>query len=122
MATVEADGTITLLGRGSACINTAGEKVFPEEVEDAIRSHPSVHDVAVVGVPDARFGELVCALVEPRPGATIDQAEIVAHVKSGLAGYKAPKHVLCVESVTRGPNGKLDYRSLRELAQQLLSV
>jgi acyl-CoA synthetase (AMP-forming)/AMP-acid ligase II len=122
MATVDADGTITLLGRGSACINTAGEKVFPEEVEDAIRSHPSVNDVAVVGVPDARFGELVCALVEPRPGATIDQAAIVAHVKSGLAGYKAPKHVLSVASVTRGPNGKLDYRSLRELARQLLSV
>ena len=121
-ATVEADGTVTLLGRGSACINTAGEKVFPEEVEDVIRTHPSVNDVAVVGVADARYGEMVCALVEPRPGASVDHDTIVAHVKSSLAGYKAPKHVLPVESVTRGPNGKLDYRALKELATQLLSA
>ena len=120
-ATVESDGTVTLLGRGSACINTAGEKVFPEEVEDAIRTHPSVNDVAVVGVPDAKYGETVCALVEARPGATIDEAAIITHVKTGLAGYKAPKHVLTVDSVTRGPNGKLDYKALKERAKQLLA-
>ena len=120
-ATVEADGTITLLGRGSACINTAGEKVFPEEVEDAIRTHRSVNDVAVVGIADAKYGEMVCALVEARPGASIDEAEIIAHVKASLAGYKAPKHVLRVESVARGPNGKLDYRALKARAAELLS-
>ena len=120
-ATVEADGTVTLLGRGSACINTAGEKVFPEEVEDVIRTHPSVNDVAVVGVADPKYGEMVCALVEARPGATIDESAIVAHVKASLAGYKAPKHVLSVDSVTRGPNGKLDYRALKQRATELLT-
>ncbi|TML08697.1 MAG: acyl-CoA synthetase [Actinobacteria bacterium] len=119
-ATVEADGTITLLGRGSASINTAGEKVFPEEVEDAIRTHESVDDVAVVGIADPKYGEIVCALVEARPGASIDEAAIIAHVKARLAGYKAPKHVLSVDSVTRGPNGKLDYRALKDRAIQLL--
>jgi len=121
-ATVEADGTVTLLGRGSACINTAGEKVFPEEVEDVIRTHPSVNDVAVVGVADPKYGEMVTALVEARPGAIIDESAIVAHVKASLAGYKAPKHVLSVDSVTRGPNGKLDYRALKERATELLRV
>jgi acyl-CoA synthetase (AMP-forming)/AMP-acid ligase II len=121
-ATVEADGTVTLLGRGSACINTAGEKVFPEEVEDVIRTHPSVNDVAVVGVADAKYGEMVTALVEARPGALIDESAIVAHVKASLAGYKAPKHVLAVDSVTRGPNGKLDYRALKTRATELLSA
>ena len=120
-ATVDADGTVTLLGRGSACINTGGEKVFPEEVEDAIRTHPTVNDVAVVGVPDPRYGEMVCALVEPRLGATIDERAIIAHVKASLAGYKAPKHVLSVDSVSRGPNGKLDYRALKDRATQLLA-
>ena len=121
-ATVEGDGTVTLLGRGSACINTAGEKVFPEEVEDVIRTHPSVNDVAVVGVADAKYGEMVTALVEARPGAIIDESAIVAHVKASLAGYKAPKHVLAVDSVTRGPNGKLDYRALKTRATELLSA
>jgi len=121
-ATVEADGTVTLLGRGSACINTAGEKVFPEEVEDVIRTHPSVNDVAVVGVADPKYGEMVCALVEARPGETIDEPAIVAHVKASLAGYKAPKHILPVDSVTRGPNGKLDYRALKNQAAELLRV
>jgi acyl-CoA synthetase (AMP-forming)/AMP-acid ligase II len=120
-ATVEVDGTVTLLGRGSACINTAGEKVFPEEVEDVIRTHASVNDVAVVGVAHPKYGERVCALVEARPGATIEEPAIVAHVKASLAGYKAPKHVLPVDSVSRGPNGKLDYRSLRDLAAELLA-
>ncbi|MEO8693128.1 MAG: AMP-binding protein [Acidimicrobiales bacterium] len=121
-ATVETDGTVTLLGRGSACINTAGEKVFPEEVEDVIRTHPSVNDVAVVGVADPKYGEMVCALVEARPGAIIDELAIVAHVKASLAGYKAPKHVLPVDSVTRGPNGKLDYKGLKNRATELLGV
>jgi len=115
-ATVEADGTLKLLGRGSVCINTGGEKVFPEEVEEALKSHPAVRDAVVVGVPDARFGEAVCGLVEVRPAPAPTEAELVAWVKARLAGYKAPRRVLIVESVGRSPNGKADYRAARERA------
>jgi acyl-CoA synthetase (AMP-forming)/AMP-acid ligase II len=115
-ATVDADGTVRLLGRGSNCINTAGEKVYPEEVEEAVKTHPSVADAAVVGVPDERFGEAIVAVVEPAPGAELDEAAVIAHVKGRLAGYKAPKRVLAVESLGRAANGKVDYRRLRELA------
>ena len=121
-ATVEDDGTITLLGRGSACINTAGEKVFPEEVEDALRTHPDVEDVAVVGLADDRYGEKVGALVVMRPGSVFDPATLTAHVKSRLAGYKAPKQVYAVDSLGRGPNGKLDYRMLKQLAVGLATA
>jgi fatty-acyl-CoA synthase len=116
LATVDADGTIRLLGRGSNCINTAGEKVFPEEVEEALKSHPTVADAAVVGVPHERFGQAIVALVEPVAGAEPDPDELTVHVKGRLAGYKAPKLVSVMESVGRGPNGKLDYRHLREVA------
>jgi acyl-CoA synthetase (AMP-forming)/AMP-acid ligase II len=112
-AEVEPDGTVKLLGRGSQCINTGGEKVYPEEVEEALKLHPSVHDAAVVGVPDERFGEAILALVEPNPGATADEAELIAHVKEKLAAFKAPKRVLSVSTVARAANGKLDYRQLR---------
>ena len=118
-ATVEADGTIALLGRGSACINTAGEKVFPEEVEDALRTHVAIGDVAVVGLADDRYGERVCALVVMRPDCAFDPATLIAHVKSRLAGYKAPKQVFAVDSLGRGPNGKLDYRVLKARASDL---
>jgi acyl-CoA synthetase (AMP-forming)/AMP-acid ligase II len=111
-AEVDADGTVRLLGRGSQCINTGGEKVYPEEVEEALKLHPSVHDAAVVGVPDDRFGEAITALVEPNPGTSPDEADLIAHVKGRLAHYKAPKRVLLVDSVDRAANGKLDYRSL----------
>ena len=121
-ATVEGDGTITLLGRGSACINTAGEKVFPEEVEDALRTHRDVEDVAVVGLADDRYGEKVCALVVMRPDCVFDPVTLIAHVKSRLAGYKAPKLVYAVDSLGRGPNGKLDYRMLKELAVGLATI
>ena len=117
LATVEADGRIRLLGRGSNCINTAGEKVFPEEVEETLKTHPGVGDAAVVGVPHERFGQAIVALVEPRPGHCPDPDELVAHVKGRLAGYKAPKLVAVVDSVGRGANGKLDYRRLRTRAQ-----
>ncbi len=109
-ATVEADGTITLLGRGSVCINTGGEKVFPEEVEEALKTHPSVVDAIVVGVPDDRFGQSIAAVVETVQTATVDQAELIAHVKAQLAAYKAPRSVLAVSSLTRAPNGKVDYK------------
>jgi acyl-CoA synthetase (AMP-forming)/AMP-acid ligase II len=115
-ATVEADGTLRLLGRGSVVINTGGEKVYPEEVEEAIKEHPSVADAVVVGVPDERFGEAITALVEPRAGATVAEADIVAHVRSRLAAYKAPRRVLTVATVARAPNGKVDYKRLRDEA------
>jgi acyl-CoA synthetase (AMP-forming)/AMP-acid ligase II len=119
-AEIGADGTIRLLGRGSQCINTGGEKVYPEEVEEALKTHPSVADAAVVGVPDDRLGHAVTALVEPIPGASIDEASLVAHVKEHLAGYKAPKRVIRVASVARAANGKLDYRALATLAVERL--
>src|SRR6185295_2623900 len=93
-AEVEADGSLKLYGRGSQCINTGGEKVYPEEVEEALKLHPSIADAAVVGVPDERFGEAITALVEPHAGATIDEAELIAHVRTTLAAYKSPKRVL----------------------------
>lgn len=111
-AEVDADGTIRLLGRGSQCINTGGEKVYPEEVEEVLKLHVSVMDAAVVGLPDERFGQAITALVELHPGTTVDEAEVIAHVKQRLAAYKAPKRVLTIDTVGRAPNGKLDYKAL----------
>jgi acyl-CoA synthetase (AMP-forming)/AMP-acid ligase II len=119
-ATVDADGTVRLLGRGSQCINTGGEKVFPEEVEEVLKLHPSVADAAVVGVPDERFGEAIVAVVEPAPGSALDDATLIEHVKGRLAAYKAPKRIVTVDSVSRAANGKLDYRALTELALRSL--
>jgi fatty-acyl-CoA synthase len=112
-ATVEADGTLRLLGRGSVCINTGGEKVFPEEVEEVLKTHPDVRDAVAVGVPDDKWGEAICAMVEPVPGASIDEADVIAHVKSRLASFKAPKRVLAVDTIGRAPNGKVDYKRLK---------
>ena len=121
-AQVEADGTITLLGRGSVCINTGGEKVFPEEVEEALKLHDTVHDAVAVAVPDEKFGEIVTAMVELEPGATLDEAAIIAHVKSKLAAFKAPKHVLQVDSIGRAANAKVDYKRLKAEAIERLGV
>lgn len=115
-AQVRADGSIHLLGRGSSSINTAGEKVFPEEVEEALKTHPAVSDAAVVGVPDERFGEMVVAVVEPAAHGEPTEDELIAHVKSRLAGFKAPRRVRIVSSIGRAPNGKLDYRRHKEEA------
>jgi fatty-acyl-CoA synthase len=115
-ATVEADGTITLLGRGSVCINTAGEKVYPEEVEETLKLHPAVVDANVVGLPDERWGQAVTAVVGVRPGAEVAAAELIAHCKAHLAGYKCPKAVVPVERMQRGANGKPDYRWATEVA------
>ena len=115
-AVVELDGTITLLGRGSQCINTGGEKVFPEEVEEALKAHPSVEDAAVVGIPDERFGQAVTAIVQLADGHELDEPALVASVRSTLAGYKAPKRVIPVDDLGRAPNGKLDYKALATLA------
>ncbi len=120
-ATVEDDGTIRLLGRGSACINTGGEKVYPEEVELALRSHPDVADCVVVGVPDDRWGEMVVALVQPASGRTVDDIDadgLRAHCRATLAGYKVPKVVLALSSLQRSPAGKADYQLLRGIASE----
>jgi fatty-acyl-CoA synthase len=121
-ATVEADGTLVLLGRGSVCINTGGEKVYPEEVEEALKEHPSVRDAVIVGVPDERFGEAIAALVETQPGGSLDEDALVEHVKQRLAAYKAPKRVLTVDTIGRAPNGKVDYKRLRAEARELLGL
>ena len=113
-ALVEADGSITLLGRGSVSINTGGEKVFPEEVEECIKLLPQVRDAVVVGVPDERFGETVAAVVELVDGQTVTASDVTAHVRARLARHKAPRHVMVVDSVGRGPNGKADYLGLRK--------
>jgi len=115
-ATVAADGTIHLLGRGSVVINTGGEKVFPEEVEEVLKRHPSVTDAVAVGIPDDRFGEIVCAVVEPTAGAVVDAEEVRAFVGGQLARYKVPRRVVVVDSIGRSPAGKVDYRGLRDLA------
>lgn len=116
-ATVEADGALVMLGRGSQCINTGGEKVFPEEVEETLKRHPDVRDAAVVGLPDPRFGEVVSALVELQPGRAPPAPDaLVAHVRGQLAHYKAPRAIFYVDSVGRAPNGKLDYKALKAIA------
>jgi fatty-acyl-CoA synthase len=121
-ATVAADGTLELLGRGSVCINTGGEKVYPEEVEEALKEHPSVMDAVAVGVPDERFGEAITAMVQPtEAGAIVNEAELIAHVKTKLAAYKAPKRILTIETIGRAPNGKVDYKRLKALAVEELA-
>ncbi len=119
---VETDGTLTLLGRGSACINTAGEKVFPEEVEEALKTHPEVADALVVGVPDLRYGQAVVAVVEPRLGRAPDEAALRAHVRESLAGYKTPKRVFATARMFRGANGKADYKAALAFAREQLEI
>ena len=109
-ARIEADGTITLLGRGSGCINTGGEKVYPEEVEAAVKSHPDVFDVVVVGVPDARFTERVAAIVQPRAGRPPTLEDVATHCRTTIAGYKVPRELKVVDAIQRTPSGKADYR------------
>jgi len=121
-AEVNTDGTLKLLGRGSVCINTGGEKVFPEEVEEALKRHASVRDAVVVGVPDARFGERICAVVEPENGEAPTLPELSEYVRGQLAGYKAPRELVVVESIGRAPNGKVDYKAVKDLALAALGV
>jgi acyl-CoA synthetase (AMP-forming)/AMP-acid ligase II len=110
VARVENDGTITVLGRQSSCINTGGEKVYPGEVESILNSHPGVQDCLVVGVPDERWGQRVCALVQPRDGHTVSLEELQAHARGALAGYKIPRTLHLVKRIERHPTGKVDVR------------
>ena len=121
-ATVETDGSITLLGRGSACINSGGEKIFPEEVEEALKTHDSVYDCLVVGIADDRFGQKVTAVLSLAPGARFDEAALSDHVRSKLAAYKAPRAIVLVDEVPRAANGKAGYKAAREIALQRLQV
>jgi acyl-CoA synthetase (AMP-forming)/AMP-acid ligase II len=113
-ASIDEDGMITLLGRGSNCINSGGEKIYPEEVESALKRHPDVFDAVVLGVPDDRFTERVAAIVQPRPGRAPTVEELRVHCHTVIAGYKAPREVLLVETITRLATGKADYRWARE--------
>jgi acyl-CoA synthetase (AMP-forming)/AMP-acid ligase II len=121
-ATVAADGTITVLGRGSLCINTGGEKVFPDEVEAALKGHPAVADSLVVGVDDERFGQRVVALVQLRTGQDVGPEELQAHGHELLTGYKVPRQIIFVPEIVRSPSGKPDYRQARTVAEAHAAV
>ena len=120
-ATVESDGSIVLLGRGSACINSGGEKIYPEEVEEALKLHPAVLDCNVVGVPDERWGQAITAIVALADSNVTDD-RLIATVKETLAGYKAPKHIVRVDQILRSPNGKSDYRWATRTALEVLGL
>ncbi|MGA5064173.1 acyl-CoA synthetase [Streptomyces exfoliatus] len=117
MATVDGEGVVTVLGRGSQCINTGGEKVYPEEVEQALKSHPDVYDALVAGVPDARWGNHVAAVVQLRPDAPpLDLESLQTHCRPRLAGYKVPRQLVLTDRIQRSPSGKADYRWARSVA------
>ena len=117
-ARLELDGSMTLLGRGSQCINSGGEKIYPEEVEAALKGHPEVFDALVVGVADERWGQRVAAVVEPRPGATPTLEDLVEHCRTKVAGYKVPRQLHLVDRMPRHPSGKPDYRRARAVAEE----
>jgi acyl-CoA synthetase (AMP-forming)/AMP-acid ligase II len=121
-AIIDADGTMHLLGRGSVCINTGGEKVYPEEVEVVARAVTGIADCTVVGVPDDRFGNAVVAVVSRTPGSTVTAEELSSEMRKSLAAYKCPKHVVFVDSVYRSPSGKADYKITRETAMSALGI
>ena len=117
-AEVEADGTVTMLGRGSVSINSGGEKIYPEEVEAALKGHPDVFDALVVGVPDPRFGQHVAAVVHPREGAKPRLGDLDTFVRKEIAGYKVPRSLWLVDEVKRSPAGKPDYRWAKDVTEQ----
>ena len=119
---VEDDGSLTLLGRGSNCINTAGEKVYPEEVEEALKLHDTVADALVVGVKDAKWGQSITAVVQPNDGCMIDELELKKFSRKHLAAYKLPKQILVKGNLNRAPNGKADYKSIQEYAERQLGI
>jgi acyl-CoA synthetase (AMP-forming)/AMP-acid ligase II len=119
---VNADGTIVLHGRGSVCINTAGEKVFPEEVEETLKTHPAVADALVVGVPDEKWGESVTGVVRCEPDHVVSEEELRQHVRERLAGYKTPKRIVFIEQPMRAPNGKADYKRAKQAAMAVFGA
>lgn len=120
--TVEADGTLKLHGRGSVCINTAGEKVYSEEVEETLKLHPAVRDAVVVGIPDEKWGEAVTGLVEFEPGASADEGQLRDFVREKLAAFKVPKRVVFAPSVGRSPSGKADYKGAKTKVKEALGL
>ncbi len=110
---VESDGTLNLLGRGSACINSAGEKIYPEEVEEALKTHANVDDALVFGTDDEKWGQAVTAVVLLAEGNTVDEQELRLHVRTLLADYKTPKAIYAVNTMFRAPNGKADYKAAK---------
>ena len=120
-ATINADGTINLLGRGSNCINTAGEKVYPEEVEEAIKKHPNVYDCLVVGLQDDKYGQRVVAIASLEENSALEEGELIDFTREQLSGYKLPKQILFVEEVMRAPNGKANYKWAKNEAQENLN-
>jgi fatty-acyl-CoA synthase len=119
---VERDGTLTLLGRGNACINTGGEKVFPEEVEEALKTYPGIDDALVIGLPDEKWGQSVTGVVRLKPGGTLDESALAAHVRAHLAAYKAPKRVIATQAALRAPNGKANYAEALKAAKVALGL
>jgi fatty-acyl-CoA synthase len=103
------------------CINTGGEKVYPEEVEEVLKTYPGVLDALVVGVPDEKWGQMVTGVVQPEPGAELDEAALQAHVRQHLAGYKTPKRILLTDDLGRASNGKADYKGITRFAQDQLA-
>ncbi|MEU6848135.1 acyl-CoA synthetase [Streptomyces sp. NPDC046716] len=123
MATVDDEGIVTVLGRGSQCINTGGEKVYPEEVEQALKSHPDIYDALVAGVPDPKWGNHVAAVVQLRNGApALDLAAVQTHCRTQLAGYKIPRQLVVTDGIQRSPSGKADYRWARSVAAESAAV
>jgi acyl-CoA synthetase (AMP-forming)/AMP-acid ligase II len=120
LASVEADGTILLHGRGSVSINTGGEKVFPEEVESVVKEHDDILDAVVVGVDDERYGQKVVAVCQTRSGQAVSLAEIREYCRNVLANYKLPRAIVCVEKIKRSPAGKADYPWATEAAIRAL--
>jgi 3-oxocholest-4-en-26-oate---CoA ligase len=116
LATIDADGSVIVFGRGSMCINTGGEKVFPEEVEAVVKGHPDVWDTVIVGVKDERWGERVVAIVQPRSGKAPTLEDIDKHCRGHLAGYKVPRELWLVDEIVRSPSGKPDYRWAKAVA------
>ncbi|MFP3989687.1 acyl-CoA synthetase [Streptomyces sp. E11-3] len=123
MATVDEEGIVTVLGRGSQCINTGGEKVYPEEVEQALKSHPDVYDALVAGVPDTKWGNHVAAVVQLRPGAAEPSLDTIqTHCRTRLAGYKIPRQLVLTDTIQRSPSGKADYRWARSVAADAAGI
>ena len=122
IARIEPDNKVTLLGRGSNCVNTGGEKVYPEEVEMAVKNHPAIYDCLVVGIPDEKYGQAVAAVVQLRDGQTLELDELREFLRTYLSGYKLPRSLTVVDEVPRNATGKAQYPKAKELALAHVAV